>query len=182
LEHNHKLRPILDLLLNHNHIVQANLKPVALHWVETEKEKIEIESNNLLSDVSDVYDIDQRAAGKNFSHGSIPTEGNIVIDSGDKFQEESGRTLKNNSQGHTSLASDRSDMSDAKPTLLESKPTTTSAYSCYYCNDFQTNNQYELHVVSKHMLSPSDVNHLCYPCKLDLERLGLKAQRKNWEI
>jgi hypothetical protein len=55
-------------------------------------------------------------------------------------------------------------------------------YLCYYCgkgNGFQTNDEtdYTLHVISKHGLG-----HPCYPCKLDLERLGIKAQGKSWEI
>jgi hypothetical protein len=52
-------------------------------------------------------------------------------------------------------------------------------YSCYYCDDFQlTNNiaDYEKHVVLSHQGKPA------YPCKIDLERLGLKAQEKRWEI
>jgi hypothetical protein len=53
-------------------------------------------------------------------------------------------------------------------------------FECYYCNDFQTTSNvedYEKHVISKHGLG-----HPCYPCKLDLERLGIKAQGKSWEI
>jgi hypothetical protein len=52
-------------------------------------------------------------------------------------------------------------------------------YSCYYCDDFQpTNNveDYERHVINKHPKKRS------YPTKVELERLGLKAQGKNWEI
>ena len=53
-------------------------------------------------------------------------------------------------------------------------------FECYYCNDLQTTSNvedYEKHVISKHGLG-----HPCYPCKLDLERLGIKAQGKSWEI
>jgi hypothetical protein len=56
-------------------------------------------------------------------------------------------------------------------------------YSC--CNDFQPTNDetaYKNHVILKHMLSSSDKDHPCYPCKADLERLGLKPQWKDWEI
>ena len=57
-------------------------------------------------------------------------------------------------------------------------------FECYYCKDCSTDNviDYERHVVLTHMPSPSDVNHPAYPCKADLERLGLKAQGKYWEI
>jgi hypothetical protein len=55
----------------------------------------------------------------------------------------------------------------------------TYYYSCYYCDDFKTNDEtdYERHVLKLHGLG-----HPCYPCKADLERLGLKAQGKSWEI
>jgi hypothetical protein len=52
-------------------------------------------------------------------------------------------------------------------------------YQCYYCDSFKTNSKddYESHVINKHGLG-----HPCYPCKADLERLGIKAQGKSWEI
>jgi hypothetical protein len=48
-------------------------------------------------------------------------------------------------------------------------------YSCYHCDDFHTNSErdYERHVMSNHQKTTSDVDHPCYPCKADLERLGL---------
>jgi hypothetical protein len=51
-------------------------------------------------------------------------------------------------------------------------------YLCYYCKDFQTNNveDYERHVINKHPKKRA------YPAKVELERLGLKAQGKSWEI
>jgi len=61
----------------------------------------------------------------------------------------------------------------------------TYYYSCYYCNDFQPTNEeagYKNHIIIKHMLSSSDKDQPCYSCKADIERLGLKAQGKNWEI
>ena len=58
-----------------------------------------------------------------------------------------------------------------------------SSYSCYHCDDFHTNSQrdYERHVMSNHQKGTDDVNHPCYPTKADIERLGLKAQEKDWE-
>ena len=52
-------------------------------------------------------------------------------------------------------------------------------YCCYYCDSFKTNSEgdYKSHVIHKHGLG-----HPCYPSKADLEKLGLKAQRKSWEI
>jgi hypothetical protein len=53
LEYNIKLRPILQLLLNDSHIIQTNLKPVALQWTETGRNT---DCNSLLSDGSDASD------------------------------------------------------------------------------------------------------------------------------
>ena len=52
-----------------------------------------------------------------------------------------------------------------------------SIYDCYYCS-FKTDIQkgYEKHVIPTHPEKP------CYPSKADLEKLGLKAQAKDWEI
>lgn len=52
----------------------------------------------------------------------------------------------------------------------ENEQRISTYYSCYYCNDFQPTNEeagYKNHVILKHMLSSSDVNHPCYPCKAD---------------
>ena len=50
---------------------------------------------------------------------------------------------------------------------------------CYYCDSFKTNSNddYEAHVIMRH-----GQGHPCYPSKADLEKLGLKAQGKSWEI
>jgi len=52
-------------------------------------------------------------------------------------------------------------------------------YSCYYCSDYKTDSQdyYERHVIKQHGLG-----HPCFPSKVDIERLGLKPQGKDWEI
>jgi hypothetical protein len=51
-------------------------------------------------------------------------------------------------------------------------------FSCYYCCGFQTNSeeQYMRHCAIKHPKKPFQ------PTKADLERHGLKAQGKSWEI
>jgi hypothetical protein len=67
---------------------------------------------------------------------SIRNESNNVLDSSDKLQEQSNRTLKNNSQGDPTPASDRS---DRKQTLLESNPTITTTSvvrKCFYCDEW----------------------------------------------
>jgi hypothetical protein len=57
-------------------------------------------------------------------------------------------------------------------------------YSCYHCDDFHTNSErdYERHVMLNHQKGTADVSHPCYPTRADIERLGLKAQGKDWEI
>jgi len=51
-------------------------------------------------------------------------------------------------------------------------------FCCYHCNDFHTNNQdyYENHIVRDHYKLPA------YPSAAGLERRGLQAQGKEWEI
>jgi hypothetical protein len=51
-------------------------------------------------------------------------------------------------------------------------------YSCYYCSNLQTNYKgyYQNHMILQHSDKPP------YPNKADLERLGLKAQGKSWEV
>jgi hypothetical protein len=53
----------------------------------------------------------------------------------------------------------------------------TLDYSCYYCQDFQTNvkHDYEHHVIAVHPRKPA------YPCKADLNRLAIEAKGKEWE-
>ena len=57
-------------------------------------------------------------------------------------------------------------------------PMASGQFQCYYCN-FKTNSndEYEGHTMMKHGKC-----HPCYPSKADLEKLGLKAQGKDWEI
>jgi hypothetical protein len=52
------------------------------------------------------------------------------------------------------------------------------SYPCYYC-DYKIDSQddYEHHVINKHGLG-----HTCYPSKPDLEKIGLSAYGKSWEI
>jgi hypothetical protein len=60
-----------------------------------------------------------------------------------------------------------------------------TGYRCYYCEDYETDAKdknkkksgYENHVKSQH---GSDLP--LYPNKAEIEKLGLKAQGKSWEI
>jgi hypothetical protein len=68
--------------------------------------------------------------------------------------------------------------SQQAPQAPQGPPKQKLMFECYHCNDFHNNNEteYERHVVLNHQGKPA------YPCKIDLERLGLRAQGKNWEI
>jgi hypothetical protein len=62
--------------------------------------------------------------------------------------------------------------------LVDFNESNNFLYSCYYCRDCQTHSEreYESHVILKHSKKPA------YPCKADLQRLGIKGKGKNWEI
>jgi hypothetical protein len=53
-----------------------------------------------------------------------------------------------------------------------------SDYSCYYCNDYATDNEhdYEHYVVIKHDGKPA------YPNKAEIEKSGLIPKGMGWEI
>jgi DNA replicative helicase MCM subunit Mcm2 (Cdc46/Mcm family) len=117
LEHNHKLQPIVDILLNNFHVRRIGDKPVVLKYMEN-IETIESFNADLPSGVSDVSDINNSGINK------------------------------------------------------------TNYFECYYCDDYQTNIQYEYeqHIISKHPAKP------CYPGKDDLEKLAILPKGKSWEI
>jgi hypothetical protein len=52
-----------------------------------------------------------------------------------------------------------------------------AGYECYYCGfKVDSKSDYERHVIMKH-------GHSCaYPSKAEIEKMGLKAQGKEWEI
>lgn len=51
------------------------------------------------------------------------------------------------------------------------------SYSCYYCDDYTSNDEreYTVHVINTH-------GRLAFPSKADIEKLGLKPQGKPWEV
>jgi DNA replicative helicase MCM subunit Mcm2 (Cdc46/Mcm family) len=109
LAHNKKLRPILELLINHSHIIQTGQRPVALQWTDTERNTNS--SNSLLSDLSDLSDLDVHDTDENNLQGSILNHDNKVLDKDEN--------IKN---GSDESRSDRSYRSDTKPKL----PTVTT--------------------------------------------------------
>ena len=64
LEYNIKLRPIVELLQNHTHVVQTSQKPIVFQWIDKERDR---GSNNVLSDASDVSDTGLLVPDKNNS-------------------------------------------------------------------------------------------------------------------
>ena len=63
IEYNIKLRPIVELLQNHNYIVQTSQKPIVFQWINTERDT----GNNTLhlTDATDVSDISITGPGEN---------------------------------------------------------------------------------------------------------------------
>jgi hypothetical protein len=82
---------------------------------------------------------------------------------------------ENHAQNDTGNDSD--DGNDILHTLQESEPNKITYYSCYYC-DYKTDKKdhYERHVILRHDHCPA------YPNKAEMEKRGLKAQGKDWEI
>lgn len=68
LEHNIKPRPMVDLLQNHNHIVQISQKPIVFQWTDKKRDTY---NNNILSDASDAYDSGLLGPDKNNSNEKV---------------------------------------------------------------------------------------------------------------
>jgi hypothetical protein len=83
------------------------------------------------------------------------------------------KIISQNDEKSSQSSTEVSQASHVSPTA------TTEQFQCYHCDSFKanSNDDYEGHVIRKH--GPS---HPCYPSKADLEKLGLKAQGKSWEI
>lgn len=78
LEYNIKLRPIVELLQNHNHIIQTSQKPIVFQWIDKERDR---GSNNVLSDASDVSDTGLPGPDKNNTSEKIQENKNIPVES-----------------------------------------------------------------------------------------------------
>jgi hypothetical protein len=66
------------------------------------------------------------------------------------------------------------------PPQMPSLPSQLSPYCCYHSGcDFQTDDEYEYrrHGTAKHLKNP-----LLFPSKFEIEKYGLQAQGKEWEI
>lgn len=77
------------------------------------------------------------------------------------------------------IDSERSPITPTPP-QMPSLPSLPSPYYCYHNGcDFQTDDEreYRKHGTAKHLKNP-----LLYPSKFEIEKYGLKAQGKSWEI
>jgi hypothetical protein len=135
------------------------------------------------SDVTDVTDVTLVGLDRHLNQQS---EGEKIQDSDQENQNLHGETTEN----IENITSEQNDK-HVEPSLhvsqaSQASPKQKQAFECYHCNNFQspTNNvqDYERHVIRDHQKGTADKDHPCYPCKADLERLGLKAQGKSWEI
>jgi Bifunctional DNA primase/polymerase, N-terminal len=97
-----------------------------------------------------------------------------------KRPENNENTVAQGDEKGSQSSTDVSQASHVSPTAAEQRePDLLFEFQCYYCDSFKTNSNdyYEGHTVMKH-----GQGHPCYPSKADLEKLGLKAQGKSWEI
>jgi hypothetical protein len=134
------------------------------------------------SSVTDVTDVTDVGLDKHFNEQSKEKK------TADSKQENANIHSKNLENNEKSTSEEKG--KDAEPSANPSQASQASPkplvlpdqlfeFECYYCDKYKTNYEadYEKHVISKH-----DLGHPCYPCKADLERLGLKVQGKSWEI
>jgi hypothetical protein len=147
LEHNIKLRAIVELLQNHNHIIQTSQKPIVFQWIDTQKDT---DNDSLPSDVSDVSDTGILGPDKNNSK--------------EKDQE--------NKNGPVESISDVSDTSDRKQKHWQSQ----AAISSSDVEEFFKDEDRQILPLPDHSLeqspcyhiigSKSKRGHIWYHCKL----------------
>ena len=170
LRGNKKLRPVLDMLTNHSHVEVMQNKPTVLQWING-LTKGETEN---LCDPCDQCDHLTGTVAKNLEGNSSNSVNISSADRNEKAARDSIKRTKNISQldsrAHKSHRSQSITDEIEEPTL----------YSCYHkgCN-YHTDDvqEYERHGAQKHLKNP-----LLYPSKAEIEKYGLKAQGKDWEI
>jgi DNA replicative helicase MCM subunit Mcm2 (Cdc46/Mcm family) len=150
LEHNIRLRPIVDLLQNHNHIVQTSQKPIVFQWIDTARDT---DNNNLPSDLSDASDVSDTGL-----------QGPDKNNSKEKDQE--------NKNGSVESISDVSDTSDRKQKYWQSE----TAISYSDVEEFFKTDDRQILSLPDHSLeqspcypiidSKSKGSHIWYHCKL----------------
>jgi DNA replicative helicase MCM subunit Mcm2 (Cdc46/Mcm family) len=188
LDHNKKLRAIVEMLKNHSRIKIVQMKPIALQYIHNGKNaalhddnKIMVKADKQASDLSDPSDLHSDTFAKNLggndegSDDSIARDLNVYGDDQVDGNSQKGPeiTQKNISQVcvDKSYRAYRSD-SNGNGNLLK----------CYYCEkagkSFQTNSreEYDRHGSLRHLNKPM------YPNLAAIKDNGLKPQGKEWEV
>ncbi|MFL6321671.1 MAG: hypothetical protein ACJ72Q_14490, partial [Nitrososphaeraceae archaeon] len=98
-----------------------------------------------------------------------------------KRPENNENTVAQGDEKGSQSSTDVSQASHVSPATAaeQREPDLLFEFQCYYCDSFKanSNDDYKCHVIRKH-----GQGHPCYASKADLEKLGLKAQGKSWEI
>jgi replicative DNA helicase Mcm len=175
LQDNIKLRPLLDMLLNHSSLKMIQHKPMVLQWIDCNDDRIEKENLNneseskdsntpTLYDAYDVYDTQRHQLNQKFNE-------NFII------QLQQTTPTQASYASYTSYSRNDDDISNRTAFTDITTKDSSFLYSCYYCGNFETNTKqgYEIHVVNTHP------RKLCYPSKADLEILGIHPKGKEWE-
>jgi hypothetical protein len=161
LEKNKKLRPILDMLLNHDHVMVIKKKP----WV--------------LQYRSRAHHVD--AGTTDPTDSTDPTDPPKTLQNGQNHEETERENGSKKAKSASSEKSDRSDRSDRS----DSSPSSYFKFKCYHdgciCKhscDFQTDSkeEYERHGALKHPKNP-----LLYPSSAEIEKYHLTQQSQSWE-
>ena len=164
MQNNIKLRPILDMLLNHTRVKRIGLKPLVLQWTSqpTSESKETDSKNNKLYDAYDAYDVTVTSAEDQKSKRIL-----AIDELGVKTDNVKGFD-KASHESYTSY----SDNSNVDTTSVNEYPS-----KCYYCNigGFSSQDEYEKHGVKCHNRLP------LYPGLSDLKKLTLTPQGMPWE-
>jgi DNA replicative helicase MCM subunit Mcm2 (Cdc46/Mcm family) len=168
MEHNHKIKPVIDMLLN-NHskaIKIVKVKPMVLQYIE-EKE----EDDSIVSDISDVSDnannIDhqEKHSDKKIQTMSVASDRSVLHSHASKHIQDI--SCANTSSKRSTISLDI-DEQIRRMNIIQ----TEKEFPCVYC-DFKTKieTEYERHIVNKHP------DHLPCPTENDLHLNGGRIKR-----
>jgi DNA replicative helicase MCM subunit Mcm2 (Cdc46/Mcm family) len=180
LRDNKKLRSVLEMLQNHTYVKVVQMKPVVLQYVN------EIDDNNRQPcdqcDQCDQCDSPTDTVTRNSEN--MDPEGDLTTVVKDPSAEAKRHAItheipKTNPQ-NISQVSDSGAHKSHRSQIITKESEEPNPYSCYHkgCNYHTDDVQdYERHGAQKHPKNP-----LLYPSKAEIEKYGLKAQEKDWEI
>lgn len=171
MEHNRRIKPVIDMLLN-NHsrtIKRVKMKPMVLQYIKEESD------DSIVSEVSDITDVSDTAK-ENYEKNSN-RKAEMVSDRSDRSVSDSLTSINKhvikdsystlerfhgqneNMTSHTSLNSSSTSNSYNKSTIdideqIKRKNSILAGEEslCVYCNDFHVTEirGYEHHVINKH--------------------------------